>query len=405
MAAGEGDALARDLAVRVLERLPELTDELVEVILVENPAYRALGTVPKAELWRSCHDNLARVLELLAAGRPTPQATQEDLYDAAQATGRSRAEQAMPLDDVLGSFRLGGRLVWQSITEQARSDAMVDTDGLIDLGTRVWEVVDAISGRVAAAYHTAERRLVRADEQRLALLWEGLLQGRAVEPGFAAQAGQLLGLPVRGPYAVVVVSVPQPGAEDTASWSLQGRLSAAGVESAWQLRADVLIGLLSLGGSAADAVLGVLRRQLRGPAGLSLVVQGLGEVGSAHAQAELARRTLGTAPAGLAALAQRLPEALLLGAPDLARSLIQEWLGPVLRLPASDRGLLLDTLVAWLESAGSALRTAELVHCHRNTVVNRIRRIEELAGHSLHGGVAPLEMLLALRALTVLPGR
>jgi len=135
------------------------------------------------------------------------------------------------------------------------------------------------------------------------------------------------------------------------------------------------------------------------------VVQGLGEVGSAHAQAELARRTLGTAPAGLAALAQRLPEALLLGAPDLARSLIQEWLGPVLRLPASDRGLLLDTLVAWLESAGSAVRTAELVHCHRNTVVNRIRRIEELAGHSLHGGVAPLEMLLALRALTVLPGR
>ncbi len=360
MAAGDGDALARDLAVRVLERLPKLTDELVEVILVENPAYRALGTVPKAELWRSCHDNLARVLELLAAGRPTPQATQEDLYDAAQATGRSRAEQAMPLDDVLGSFRLGGRLVWQ------------------------W---------------------VRADEQRLALLWEGLLQGRAVEPGFAAQAGQMLGLPVRGPYAVVVVSVPQPGADDTASWSLQGRLSAAGVESAWQLRADVLIGLLSLGSSAADAALGVLRRQLRGPAGLSLVVQGLGEVGSAHAQAELARRTLGTAPAGLAALAQRLPEALLLGAPDLAQSLIQEWLGPVLRLPASDRGLLLDTLVAWLESAGSAVRTAELVHCHRNTVVNRIRRIEELAGHSLHGGVAPLEMLLALRALTVLPGR
>ncbi len=41
MAAGDGDALARDLAVRVLERLPELTDELVEVILVENPAYRA----------------------------------------------------------------------------------------------------------------------------------------------------------------------------------------------------------------------------------------------------------------------------------------------------------------------------------------------------------------------------
>lgn len=388
--------------MRVLDRLPGLTDELVELILDENPAYRELGTVPKAELWRSCHDNLARVLQLLAAGMDKSHVAHEDLYDAAQATGRSRAEQAMPLDDVLGSFRLGGRLVWQAITAQARADAMVDTDGLLDLGTRVWEVVDVISARVAAAYHTTERRLVRADEQRLAILWEGLLQGRAVAPGFAHQAGQLLGLPVRGPYAVVV-SASQPGAEEAVTWSLEGRLRAVGIGSAWQLREEVLIGLLSLDGPTVDSALAVLRRQLRGPAGLSLAVQGLGEVGSAHAQAELARRTLGSAPAGLAALSQRLPEALLLGAPELAHSLVQRWLGPVLRLPDSECELLLDTLLAWLESAGSAVRTAEMVHCHRNTVVNRVRRITELTGLSLLGGVAPLEMLLALRALTVLP--
>lgn len=301
-----------------------------------------------------------------------------------------------------GHFGWVAGWLWQAITQQARADGLVDTDGLLDLGTRVWEVVDILSARVAVAYHTTERRLVRADEQRLAILWEGLLQGRAVEPGFAHQVVQLLGLPARGSFAVVV-SDSQPAPDEAVTWSLEGHLRAVGVRSAWQLRQDVLIGLLSLADSTVDSAVAVLRRQLRGPSGLSLVVQGLGEIGSAHAQAELAQRTLGAAPAGFAALFQRLPEALLLGAPDLAQALVQEWLGPVLRLPHSDRDLLLETLLAWLESAGSAVGTAQTVHCHRNTVVNRVRRIEDLIGHSLHGGVAPLEVLLALRALTVLP--
>lgn len=47
----------------------------------------------------ACHDNLARVLQLLAAGTGVPGAARDELFDAAQATGRSRAEQTMPLDD------------------------------------------------------------------------------------------------------------------------------------------------------------------------------------------------------------------------------------------------------------------------------------------------------------------
>jgi hypothetical protein len=398
----DADDVARSLALRVLEGLPALTDELVAMILRENGAYLVVGTVPEADLWRSCHDNLARVLQLLSVGTDGAGVARDELFDAAQDTGRIRAEQAMPLDDVLGSYRLGGRLVWKAISDHARLDPRVDTDGMVDLGTRVWAVVDATSAKVAMAYHTTERRLVRADEQRLSILWEGLIQGRAVEPGFAQQAGNQLGLPVRGPY-VVVVSTPEGGSDDSASWSLERSLDALGVASAWQLRATVLIGVLALRKTCVDPALAVLRRQLRGPTGASLVVQGLGEVAAAYAQADLARRTLGPVPAGFAALAHRVPEALLLGAPDLARVLVTEWLGPVLLLPAAEGEVLLETLVEWLGSGGSAARTAELVHCHRNTVINRVRRIEELTGHSLSGGAGTLELLLALRALSVIP--
>jgi hypothetical protein len=397
------DEVAQSLALRVLEGLPALTDELVGMIHAENPAYRAVGTVPEAELWRSCHDNLARVLQLLATVTDDPDPAREQLFDAAHSTGRMRAEQAMPLDDVLGSYRLGGRLVWKAISECARTDSRVDTDGLVDLGTRVWAVVDATSANVAMAYHRAERRLMRADEQRLSILWEGLIQGRAAEPGFAQLVGKQLELPVGGPY-IVVLSGPDGGSDDTVTRSLERGLDALGIASAWQLRATSLIGVLALKKSPVDSALALLRRQLRGPAGVSLVVDGLGEVGTGYTQADLARRTLGVAPAGVAALTHRVPEALLLGAPDLARSLVTDWLGPVLQLPAAERDVLLHTLMVWLDSAGSAARTAELAHCHRNTVLNRVRRLEELTGHSLSDGAGgTLEFLLALRALTVVP--
>ena len=82
----------------------------------------------------------------------------DDYFDAARATGRRRAEQRMPLDDVLRSFRLGGRLVWEALIDEARAQGVVDSDALLDVASKVWEVVDSTSSQVAAAYHAAERQ-------------------------------------------------------------------------------------------------------------------------------------------------------------------------------------------------------------------------------------------------------
>jgi hypothetical protein len=53
----------------------------------------------------------------------------DDYFDAARETGRRRAEQRMPLDDVLRSFRLGGRLVWEALPLEP-STPQSPTDGL-----------------------------------------------------------------------------------------------------------------------------------------------------------------------------------------------------------------------------------------------------------------------------------
>jgi hypothetical protein len=397
--------IAESLAASVLLRVPALTDVMVRTIQEQNPGYRRVKVVSRDDLWKSCHDNVTRVLELISgtAGEEVPETARDPYYDAARATGQRRAEQRMPLDDVLRSFRLGGRLVWEALIDQAREDDTVDTDGLLDVATRVWEVVDAISAQVAFAYHAAERQLVRADERRRAMLWEGLLQGRAKDLAFAHEAARIVGVPVDGPYVVVAIDLH---AEDEGiADQLSDLLAASGVQSAWQVRANTLVGLLALAEPTLGTTLHTLRDSLNTTAGVSLVVDGLAGIDIAYRQALLARRTVVPGRVEVAALEARLPEALLLGSPELAERLVLLWLGPLLRVPVAERRLLLDTLEAWVATSGSTTRTAELVHCHRNTVINRLHRIHEVTGHDFTSVAPHLELSLALRASWLLaPG-
>lgn len=390
------------LAARVLELVPVLTDGLVARILEGNPGYRRLDTVPESDLWHSCRDNLTRILQLIGRTElDDADRLREGYYDAARATGEARAMQQIPLEDVLRSFRFGGRVVWEALVERSRSDGQTTAEELLEVGTQVWEVVDTTSAQVASAYHQAESRLLRADEQRRASLWEGLLQGRALDPAVAAEAAEVLRLPARGQY-VVVVADGASAPDEAAVRHLEDLFTASGFACAWQRRGATLVGLVAPGETSVEATTTALRRRLRGPAGVSLPVQGLAEVGTAHAQATLALRTLAGAPTGVVALVDRLPEALLIASPDLSRPLLARWLGPLLELPAAERDLLLETLLAWLETAGSPTRTSEAVHCHRNTVANRVKRLELLTGTELSTGVAPLELTLALRAVGLL---
>lgn len=393
----DGVRTAESLAVGVLPRVPEVTDALVRIIHEQNPGYRELDYVPADDLWQSCHDNIVRVVQLIARS----DGTADDYFDAARATGRRRAEQRMPLDDVLRSFRLGGRLVWEALLGEARAQGMVDMDLLLAVAGKVWEVVDSTSSQVAVAYHSAERQLLRVDEQRRATLWEGLLHGHAKDGPFAHEAARVIGVPVDGRYAVVTVDVRAE--DERAAARLERRLAAARVESAWQVRADTLVGLLALGTVALDVVLGVLRDEAHAPAGLSAVVSGLADVDVAYRQATLARRTLPEDRVDVAPLEQRLPEALLVSSPELAGQLVRLWLAPLLTVPDAERELLLTTLEMWVAAGGSVRRTAELAYCHRNTVINRLHRIHQITGHDLTNAGSQVELGLALRAVRLFP--
>lgn len=385
------------LAVHRRASLDLLTERLVVTIEQDNPGYRSTGLVARKDLWRSCHANIGRILELLADAleldAPHGRADDNPAYDAARETGRRRAEQGLPLDVVLRSFRIGGRLIWDDLV--AAGEEALDAVELREIGTLLWEVVDETSAQVATSYHLHERAAVRADEQLRAQLWEGLLNGRAKEPGFAHEVSRLLDLPVSGDYLVVVT-----GAEVDQS-SADRHLTPHA--TAWVRRAGGLVGLVALREDRPDEALRALAGlAARVAIGVSVVVHGLAGIDQGYRQASLARRVQDDVP-GLAPFDRQLPEALLLSSPEVAGRLVSVWLRPVLELPDAESRVLVDTLRAWVSTGGSATGSAAAVHCHRNTVINRLRRVGELTGTTLTDGCPPVELDLALRALRLEP--
>jgi len=387
------------------DRLGPVTDGLVETIRRDNAGYRESGAVSREDLWRSCRDNVDRVLQLLVVAverdEVAPVGGHPDdhhAYDAARATGRRRAAQGLPLDDVLRSFRMGGRLIWDDLVAQAAGQepgaALLDPARVRDLGTHLWAVVDETSAQVAAAYHAEERSLVRAHVQQRAELWEGLLAGRGRDPRFALEVARTLDLPIEADLVVVVATDLDPAVAERA-------LSPHA--SSWMRRTADVVGVVALRDTVREVV-DVLAGLTTTPVGVSNPVAGLARVERAFGQATVALRSLqGSARAaeatgGVVAFDDRLPEALLLGSPDVARRMIRRWLGPLLELPAAEAEVLLDTLTAWVAAGGSATRTAAAVPCHRNTVLNRVRRVAELVDLPLADDAVPLELDLALRA-------
>ncbi|MEV5712183.1 hypothetical protein AB0K82_44415, partial [Actinoallomurus sp. NPDC052274] len=106
-------ALTRRAASRLVTRLPDLADRLTAEILSGDVA-RPAGLTH--DLWDACHIGLRHGIEAILD--PSRRA---DLRWARE-LGRRRAEQGLPLDQLLRSYRLAGRVFWESLVEVAAQD-------------------------------------------------------------------------------------------------------------------------------------------------------------------------------------------------------------------------------------------------------------------------------------------
>lgn len=370
--------------------IPVLTEQLIAAIFTDNPEWTDYSAVSSADLREGCRRFLTRVLELIDGSEPDA-----DRDDVAAAIGAHRAVQGVPLEAMLRTFRLGGRVVWEALLDRAGALSAAD---FRQMGTAMWAVIDGMSSALVTSYRGAELDRVRLDERRRHALIEDVLAGRGRDARFAQRASRELNIPVTGDYLVVAArgdAYPLRLGTETA-------LAAHGYRSVWHDRGDYTVGIIALERHASGHLSTVLEPLVRGRAGLSPAVTGLAEVETAHTLATLAIDTIAEdAHNVVVSLHDRYPEALMLRSPDLARLLVGRLLGPILDLPVKERDLLLTTLRVWLAEDCSAAHAAPLLHCHRNTVLNRLQRAAVLLGRPLDGQRFHLELSLALLAHTL----
>lgn len=380
------------IAAQWLPDVEVLTDRLVTAVFTDHPEWTDYRRVPPEDLRDGCRRYLSRVLELLGDGHAGARPGDGD--PVAEAIGAQRAEQGVPLEVMLRTFRLGGRVVWEALLERA-AGTPVDAAALGSAATAMWTVVDGLSSALSSSYRRAEAEQLRRDDQRRHALLEEVVAGRTTGQRIADR----LDLPLGGAYLVVVADLDPDGT--AALPGPQTALAALGVRSVWHVRTDTLVGLVPLEGHDPGFVRDRLRALARGRAATASTPHGLAGVATAH---QLAVLTLGTLPRGTAAVVpveDRYPEALLLRSPELRRRIVEDRLGSVLRLPPRERDVLLETLTAWLEADRSAGVAAERLYCHRNTVLNRLHRITTLVGRELTGRRSYVELSLALSALSL----
>jgi hypothetical protein len=382
--------LARDLMTNV----DALADEVVALIRRQIDVYRPGGLVSHADLRTSVAHNLGYFLGYLS------DSGQLDL-DGPQLTGRHRAEQNVPLPEVLRAYRISIAMLWQRLISLAR-DAGLDTqDALLRTATTLWEIADDYSQALTEAYRqTVSRQLIANDRRRSALV-ASLQHGPTGGQPTAWEIAKLLDMPFEGAFVVIAVEAP---AATAATSRLEDRLRRLDASSAWRGEPDYDIGVVSYGTRrSVSEILAALSDAAEGRIGMSPTYPRLDQTPRATRYAQVALEALPAGKAGVNQLADTPLADLMIGNLDTTRRFVHRVLGPVLRLPDDDRGISLTTAQAWLDARGSAAEAGHALYCHENTVRYRMRRLEEHLGGSLDDPLHLAELAAALQAIRTFP--
>lgn len=313
-------------------------------------------------------------------------------------TGRRRAQQGVPLEQVLNAYSYGARALWETVLLQGSGTVReVSAETLILMGQQLWSALDVQNATACESYRREEALLQRRDLQRQLTVLDGLVQGRGSEPDFASEARQVLSVGIDEDL-LAISCINDDEADQPTRWA-EERLEQIGVQSHWLQLGAQTVGLMDLAGRDPAPVIDHLQVAARGRAAVALCSDGL--KGFAVAR-QLASRAASSLPRGsreVVDVRDRLPEILLTGSPEATVLLVQETLGRLNQQPDSTRQMLLETLGALLRHGGSPTHAAQELFCHRNTVIYRLKQIENLTGRSLTQPRDRLMLSLAIIAL------
>ncbi len=384
-----------ELAGQLLAVLDEFSAHIAGQIRDRVPFYAGDSVVSAEDLWLSARANAEFVLQSMRDDRKAD-------ISAAQLTGGRPAVQGVPLPSVMSAFRVMFSLIWTRLVDQARATGTVSSDVLVDAASGIWAVHDTFAEAMASSYREAAMAQALRDERERSALVAALLEGRVLEDATVWEVADLLRLPRQGPFVVVAAESPQIGSE--ALPHVETGLRVRGINSAWRLLPEMHIGVVRLSDEPnrrqlADVLSGLAQRRV----GVSPQYQRLTETATALRLARIAVDATRPGGRGVSFFDDHPLAVAAVSAPDAMRRISRTVLGTVLDLPAGQSAVLLETLTAWLDNGGSADSAAQQMHCHPNTVRQRLRKLESCTGRSLADPRCATELSLALHATLLLP--
>lgn len=376
-----GDSARQTLRVLVHGCLDDL-DELVRAFLDELAAIEPYsdGVVSEPEL-RSDAEASIELLLRTAAEVPVPQR----LNGCGERIGKRRAQLGVPIESLLRAVRLDFRVIWSAMLQRVHTTELPD---LVHSAVYLWDVVDHYTNHVQTSYLDESAVLAREREDECNRLMHELLATEGRDGRIIRQLATALTMTMTGRFAVIAAPPAAPRPLRRAGERLRGGGIPVHVQDID--RHTMLVAQLSSDVTAAP------RHWLAGiPCGVGPVANGLADLPrTIRIARELATTLRGTedGPCGLATcwravVAQRLA--------DLAPTLSAEVLPDPDAITTHEYSRLLTTVSAYLNS-GSVGHVATNLYCHRNTVLNRLRRFKELTGHDITRPVEAATVLVAL---------
>lgn len=342
----------------------------------ELPAYRSMSS---EEMDADLRFEIERTLLSARAGQAA--VTDRELAELAE-IGDKRAQQGVPIEDMLRAWRIGVQVVVARAREiGARLE--VDDASLLDFveSTLAWSEVATV--KMAAAHRSAEFELAREAHERRAAFVRNLLVGDAAPADIRVQSGAY-GVDPSREYAAI-------RARAGASSSLHAIERALGFQSAIEPRRG-------LGALIDDDLAGFVSEP---PTTIVSGVVGIGPPRPLERLTEsfrLATRALATADGfgltGVHSVASLGPRVAIAADRDVGQDLAGRYLDPVSVTPSAQE--ILTSLRVYFECGMHVRRASERLLVHQNTLRYRIARFEELSGVNLRDPVIAFEVWWAL---------
>lgn len=400
------DQYRHAIVQRAVGRRSELVEVIVGNILDELSEY-ANGRSPAEleDIRVGVQHSIDLCLSIIhVGGRPLD----HDEHTLLRGTGAQRARQGIPKPAVLASVKIAmrvGRTFLMTCT-----DVGDDAAALMAAFRRITEALDTFEDEACSAlgdgHDEGSAEVLMGGDRGEAMLVDRLLEQRFVSDEEVLDHASRVGLSRhRASYVVTVSSV---GVADEA------RLRATAAD----LRSVVVV---AVGPLRLTSPLHLpLVVQPRDPAEWLQLVDRLGHIARRHGTAVVwsedglpltalspvyktvreglpflvaATRWAGAVPS----LLVRFHRTQATGTPAQRAALLAEILQPLGSLPDRERAELLEALDALYETGGSSAGLARHLHLHKNTVANRLRRVQEVLGLDVRRPAERLVVETALR--------